>query len=238
VSRYTETLNTDEPLSELRSDAATYYHQDGLGSVTTLSSAAGSLANTYVFDSFGKLNSSTGSLVNPFRYTAREFDQETGIYEYRARYYDPQTGRFISEDPVEFQGGADFYAYVANNPINYIDPSRLCREPNRFWNCVKNYYGLGTASTRVATIAAAFPLRKSWVNLPRALGSGGWTNVSSWLSLGEGTAASGSNLARMGGRIAGPVAIGGIIIDAAALAMCEADYVPGFLYTIAKYDPF
>ena len=58
----------------LRSGATSYYHADGLGSVTSLSSAAGSVANTYTYDSFGKLTASTGSLVNPFRYTARESD--------------------------------------------------------------------------------------------------------------------------------------------------------------------
>jgi len=58
----------------LRSGATSYYHADGLGSVNSLSSAAGSVANTYTYDSFGKLTASTGSLVNAFRYTARESD--------------------------------------------------------------------------------------------------------------------------------------------------------------------
>jgi len=54
----------------LRSSATSYFHADGLGSVTSLSNAAGSMANTYTYDSFGKLTASTGSLVNPFQYTA------------------------------------------------------------------------------------------------------------------------------------------------------------------------
>jgi hypothetical protein len=78
LSRYAETLNTDEPLSELRSGTASYYQQDGLNSITSLSSLAGALANTYTFDSFGKLTASTGTITNPFQYTGREFDQETG----------------------------------------------------------------------------------------------------------------------------------------------------------------
>jgi hypothetical protein len=72
VARYEDTQNIDEPLAMLRSGATSYYHADGLGSVTSLSSSAGSIANTYIYDSFGKLTASTGSLVNPFRYTARE----------------------------------------------------------------------------------------------------------------------------------------------------------------------
>ena len=74
VARYAQGRNIDEPLAMLRSGATSYYHADGLGSVTSLSSAAGSVANTYTYDSFGKLTNSTGSLVNAFRYTARESD--------------------------------------------------------------------------------------------------------------------------------------------------------------------
>jgi RHS repeat-associated protein len=125
VARYSQTQNIDEPLAMLRSAATSYYHADGLGSVTSLSSAAGSIANTYTYDSFGKLTASTGSLVNPFRYTARESDIETGLYYYRARYYDQTTGRFVSEDPIGFRAGKNFYRYVRNSAINRSDPSGM-----------------------------------------------------------------------------------------------------------------
>ena len=115
-----DTQNIDEPLAMLRSSATSYFHADGLGSVTSLSNAAGSIANTY--DSFGKLTASTGSLVNPFQYTARESDSETGLYYYRVRYYDQSTGRFTREDPLGFYGGdANLYRYVWNRPANFID---------------------------------------------------------------------------------------------------------------------
>jgi RHS repeat-associated protein len=62
--------------------------------------------------------------VNNFRYTGREFDTETGLYYYRARYYDPQTGRFLSEDPFGFAGeDVNFYRFVGNRPTLLIDPS-------------------------------------------------------------------------------------------------------------------
>ncbi len=79
VARYEDTQNIDEPLAMLRSGATSFYHADGLGSATSLSSAAGSIANTYTYDSFGNLTASTGSLTNPFQYTAREFDAETNL---------------------------------------------------------------------------------------------------------------------------------------------------------------
>ncbi len=130
VTRYEGTQNIDEPLAMLRSGATSYYHADGLGSVTSLSSSAGAIANTYTYDSFGKLTASTGSLVNPFQYTARESDTETGLYYYRARYYDPTTGRFVSEDPVTFLGGHNFYDYVGNESVSFIDPSGLAKTCN------------------------------------------------------------------------------------------------------------
>lgn len=124
LARYTATTDVDEPLSELRGSTGSYYQQDGLASVTSLSNGSGALANTYTFDSYGKLNASTGTITNPFQYTGRESDQETGLYYYRARYYDPGVGRFISEDPIVFVGsGTNFYAYVFNSPTVLFDPS-------------------------------------------------------------------------------------------------------------------
>jgi RHS repeat-associated protein len=117
LARYTQGAGIDQPLSELRSGATSYYEQDALGTVTSLSNGAGALANTYTYDSFGKLSASTGSITNPFQYTGREFDQETGLLFNRARYFDPSAGRFLSEDPVGFWGGMNLYAYTRNSPV-------------------------------------------------------------------------------------------------------------------------
>jgi RHS repeat-associated protein len=151
VARYAQGLGIDVPLAMLRSGATSYYHADGLGSVTSLSNAAGSLAQTYGYDSFGKQTSSSGSLTNPFQYTARELDPETGLYYYRARYYDPTSGRFLSEDRLRYQGGANFYRYVQNSPLVWIDPSgdnlcysvtpngmteKPCADPNGGMSCI------------------------------------------------------------------------------------------------------
>jgi len=126
LARYAQGLEIDEPLSMLRPGNTGYYERDGLGSVTSLSSAAGSLAQTYTFDSFGNQTASSGALTNPFRYTAREFDQETGLHFYRARYLDSGNGRFISQDPIGYNGGMNVYRYVKNNPILFTDPLGLC----------------------------------------------------------------------------------------------------------------
>jgi RHS repeat-associated protein len=125
VARYSQGLNIDEPLAMLRSSATSFYDADGLGTITSLTNTVGALAETYTFDSFGKQTASSGSLTNPFQYTGREFDPETSLYYYRARYYDPSTGRFLSEDPTGSDGGADFYRYVHNHPTTLSDPMGL-----------------------------------------------------------------------------------------------------------------
>jgi RHS repeat-associated protein len=127
VARYTQGAGIDEPLAQLRSGTVGYYDQDGLGSVTTLSSTTGTIGNSYTYDSFGNLVGSTGSVANPFQYTGRDFDSETGLRYYRARYYDPLTGRFIGEDPMQFLGSINFYSYVGNSPVGANDPSGLCK---------------------------------------------------------------------------------------------------------------
>ena len=100
------------------------YMQDGLGSVTEVTNWHGTVRRAYVHDSFGNIETQTGTLnpSNPFKYTGRELEEETGLYYYRARFYDPEIGRFLNEDPIGFAGGINFYAYVSNNPINFIDP--------------------------------------------------------------------------------------------------------------------
>jgi RHS repeat-associated protein len=123
VARYSQGLNIDEPLAVLRSSTTSYYQADGLGSVTSLTNSSGANAATYTYDSFGNLTNSTGTLTNPFRYTARESDAETGLYYYRARYYDSNVGRFISEDPIRFRAGINFFRYVRNRAVNFVDPT-------------------------------------------------------------------------------------------------------------------
>jgi RHS repeat-associated protein len=125
LARYTQGPGIDRPLAEFNSGAASYYEADALGSVTSLSNSAGAAVNTYSYDSFGNLITSAGVITNHFQYTGREVDPETGLNFYRARYYSNSAGRFLSEDPIGFEGGNDFYAYVRNNPVLWIDPLGL-----------------------------------------------------------------------------------------------------------------
>lgn len=98
------------------------FHHDNINSVTQLSDQNGANVQSYQYSAFGQLlNSPTHS--NEMTYTGRQYDANTGLYYYRARYYDAELGRFISEDPLGFEAGINFYAYVNNNPIMFNDPS-------------------------------------------------------------------------------------------------------------------
>jgi RHS repeat-associated protein len=94
---------------------------------TGFGGASGVLLDSYTYDAFGNVTASLGSFVNPYLYTGRDQDSETGLRYYRARYYDPQTGRFISEDPMGFEAGNNFYVYVSNDPIQWKDSLGLCK---------------------------------------------------------------------------------------------------------------
>ncbi len=122
TTRYLHGPGIDEPLSLTRNGATWYYHSDGLGSIVALSNNHGIVAEKYGYDSFGNRKPGIHLINQPYAFTGREWDAETGLYYYRARYYDPAAGRFISKDPIGFRGGINLYAYTDNNSINLVDP--------------------------------------------------------------------------------------------------------------------
>lgn len=121
---YTHGNGIDEILSVRRSGAAASFQKDHLGSIVRTFSAGG-VSNSSQFDSYGRITSSGGIVDSPYSFTGRERDAESGLMYYRARYYDPESGRFISEDPISFAGGNNTYAYVGANPAGLRDPSGL-----------------------------------------------------------------------------------------------------------------
>src|SRR5208283_1881910 len=98
-------------------------HHDNLESVLGLSGHDGTVLQTISYDPFGNQLSTTGTANNnQLHYTGREQDPDTGLYNYRARIYDPTTGRFCTEDPKAFKAGVNFYSYCLGNPVNCNDP--------------------------------------------------------------------------------------------------------------------
>jgi RHS repeat-associated protein len=95
--------------------------------VVGLSGHTGNVAEEMRYEPFGALLSTPPSGPITLRYTGREHDPASGLYYYRARYYDPEIGRFLSEDPLGFGAGdVNLYAYVGNNPLLTNDPTGEC----------------------------------------------------------------------------------------------------------------
>jgi RHS repeat-associated protein len=141
-ANYVRTLNIDEPLARIKADGTVrYYQRDGLWSIIALTDEGGVVRTQYSYDPFGAVSITGEQSENPFQYTGRENDN-TGLYYYRARYYSPELQRFVSEDPIGFAGGINFYVYVGNNPIKFTDPLGLI-SPN--WTpgreCIKCDWG-------------------------------------------------------------------------------------------------
>jgi RHS repeat-associated protein len=126
----------DEPICLLEvaeNNAVFYYHFDGLGSVVALSDVNSVLVERYTYDVFGRpaIRDANGTEIaasafaNPYLFTGRAYDAETGLYYYRARYYDYATGRFLQPDPTGYADGVNMYAYARNNPLNWTGPSGM-----------------------------------------------------------------------------------------------------------------
>ena len=115
------------------SGANFYYTRNGQNDIIGIINASGSLVVSYVYDSWGKLVSTTGTLattigvINPYRYRGYRYDVETGLYYLQSRYYDPVTSRYINADgqlnPQEGMTGYNLFQYCGNNPVNRADPT-------------------------------------------------------------------------------------------------------------------
>ena len=100
-----------------------YYQYDHLGSVTGLSDAAGLLTTQYSYTASGLTRTSSGlNQGSLYKYSSKAYDGAAGLYYYGARYYDPQVGRWLTQDPLGMVDGPNKYLYVSNNPVNYVDP--------------------------------------------------------------------------------------------------------------------
>ena len=138
--RYVHGAAVDEILLSIGTTPAqtVHHHHDGLGSVTALTDASGSLVERYTYDVFGTpaiLNATGTTLTasgygNRFLFTGREWIKEMGLYDYRNRVYSASQGRFLQTDPIRFNSGdANLMRYVRNEITDYFDPSGLAGAP-------------------------------------------------------------------------------------------------------------
>ncbi|WP_217385551.1 Ig-like domain-containing protein [Dolichospermum sp. UHCC 0259] len=125
--RYLHGAGVDQVLAQESAGNVVWHLTDHLGTVRDLVNNSGAVVNHFVYDSFGQVISESNPAVDTrYLFTGREFDSETGLYYYRARYYDQTTGRFLSEDPLGSRSGdTNIYAALSNAPTIFVDPSGL-----------------------------------------------------------------------------------------------------------------
>jgi RHS repeat-associated protein len=175
--------------------AQTYYHYDALGSTRNLSGDTGAVLASYTYGAFGNLRLMKGSSDNTLKFTGEQTDDETGLIYLRARYYDPEVGRFVTKDP--FPGfdndvqSINRYVYVQNNPANLDDPSG--KLPNLLFAALGGVAG-GTIKAGLY-IAEQKIIRHEEVNWRVASGkfaSGAFTGATAGFTMGGSLIATGA----------------------------------------------
>ena len=132
AARYVYGPGTDEVLAQIQysgtagnetETAKNFYYTDGLGSVIATLASNGAVTQKYTYSPFGLNGAANDHAVQPWGYTGQRYDDDSGLYYYKARYYHAGLGRFLSVDPVGYDDQMNLYAYVHNSPLIYNDPN-------------------------------------------------------------------------------------------------------------------
>ena len=239
----------DDPLLRLTGSDSAYYHGDALGSVVGVSDSSAVMSATNRYDAWGNVTESTGTTAQ-YGYTGREPDA-TGLVYYRARYYDPQIGRFTQPDPKGFINGINRYTYVMNSPVNYVDPWGTMASSHTTTGNDAGYVGTSTGNsgwgTEISSSAVKYVssvLADPVVNNSLTL-VGGLAQIAGGCAITQATAGigavAGTTIAFQGAVSAG-VAAGNLInISLNALGVTNTDqnnYIDnsGFASAVATYS--
>jgi len=218
---------------------AFYFISTHNGSTDIVTNADGAPVARFVYEPFGRVNSDLTDLDpdrngvhygEQFMFTGQELERETGLYNYRARLYDPETGRFLQPDPVHTERAGfdnwDRYQYANNNPVNFTDPTGESWLSSRFkgnWAqrmtfvSSKRWASFGRGLGTALGVMAAFPIAATGLAVAGgALGAGAF--AASTASAGVALAGAGAlGAAAIGSAAMGVIGATGLAVTGAAL---------------------
>ena len=132
-------LGLDERYARTNTAGVTHtYLPDAIGSTTGLVASSGAITGTFTYEPYGT-STQSGADSTGLRFTGRAEDTPNLMY-YRARFYNPRTSRFISEDPIGLAGGYNLYAYVGGSPTNATDPMGLWKVAIEAYDIIGGHY--------------------------------------------------------------------------------------------------
>ena len=197
--------------SPCRTGGATYYPlTDVQGTVWGYADSSNSIVARFEYDAWGNILSATSSIPalarNRYRFQCREWSAATGLVNFRARWYDPVTGRWLSKDPIGLSGGLNLYAFCGNDPVNSLDPfgckgeGKCCNgnddNPRSYWDRYSDIINALTVNPtdflpQAAPLVPIGPMPKSWASAtggrPPGLGSKNpWTSIPRGVGLDNG----------------------------------------------------
>ncbi len=125
-TRFVYATGLDEPIVEVSSGGTkTFFHRDRLGSIIARTNNSGAVTQRYEYGPYGESAALSGT---SFGYTGQRYDAESGLYNYKARYYSPVIGRFLQPDVIGYADGLNLYRYVRNQPVNFVDTLGLASD--------------------------------------------------------------------------------------------------------------
>ncbi|MBD3337145.1 MAG: hypothetical protein GF355_16660, partial [Candidatus Eisenbacteria bacterium] len=140
-----------------------YFHADQIGSIVAVTGPDETIVEQYEYMPYGEVTikdgqgtdlNGTSAILNPFMFTARRLDEETSLYHYRHRAYDPVAGRFLQRDPLEYSEGPDLYVYASCSPLSNVDPMGMADTPMHGKMCREVASDFGFSSDAADEIAA------------------------------------------------------------------------------------
>ena len=159
-----------------------FYLPDHLGSASLVTNENGTVVEESVYYPYGADRARTGNFESEYRFTGKELDDETGLHYFGARYYDSQTGRFVSVDPlINKDANISTFQYVDNNPIKFTDPKGLSKKDN-----INKEQIIESITKKGIVLASKAPMWKIVPVAAKGLGGGTWMNRATQATFGNG----------------------------------------------------